>query len=252
MTDNKTRFITQTVKVEVEIADPLFCDQHPITLENVVDGGKTLSLEFIDESGERPRVVPVLLSADAFLNVHKELIQSGRIKTQVHYNQAQVAAMEAKKKALPPAPEEEPTVLDVDAVDEGYTDPHPSKPQPKVTKLPREEPKGSALHEARYAGTKAKRGQVPSQEVIRICQMVLDFPKYRKQGMTLSSFLECHIPDYFGRSKKSVQGIVMCISHTQITLGYRSHFKNLCREALKTGNAGSRTMPDWFRSLYMD
>ena len=132
MTDNKTRFITQTVKVEVEIADPLFCDQHPITLESVVDGGKTLSLEFIDESGERPRVVPVLLSADAFLNVHKELIQSGRIKTQVHYNQAQVAAMEAKKKALPPAPEEEPTVLDVDAVDEGYTDLIPANLNPKL------------------------------------------------------------------------------------------------------------------------
>ena len=71
MTDNKTRFITQTVQVEVEVADPLFCDQHPITLESVVDGGKTLSLEFIDDSGERPRVVPVLLSANAFLNIHK-------------------------------------------------------------------------------------------------------------------------------------------------------------------------------------
>ena len=252
MTDNKTRFITRTVQVEVEIADPLFCDQHPITLENVVDGGKTLSLEFIDESGERPRVVPILLSADAFLNVHRELIQSGRIKTEVHYTQAQVAAMEAKKKALPPAPEEEPTVLDVDAVDGGYTDPHPSKPQPKVIKLPREEPKGSALHQARYEGYKAKRGQVPSHEVIRICQMVLDFPRYRKQGMTLSSFLEYFLPEHFKRSRKMIQGIVMCTSHTEITLGYKSHFKHLCREALKTGNAGSRTMPDWFRSLYMD
>ena len=63
MTDNKTRFITRTVQVEVEVADPLFCDQHPITLESVVDGGKTLSLEFIDDSGERrERVYDVAVS----------------------------------------------------------------------------------------------------------------------------------------------------------------------------------------------
>ena len=256
MTDNTSkRFITQTIQVEVNIRDPLFCEQDPITLESLVDGGKTLSIEVVDRSGETPAVVPLLINTKQLQKLVNGLppnLQSGFVRTEVHYNQAQVAAMEAKKKVLPPAPEKESTVLDVDAVDEGYTDPHPSKPQPKVIKLPREEPKGSALHEARYEGYKAKRGKVPSHEVIRICQMVLDFPRYRKQGMTLSSFLEYHLPEHFKRSKKTIQGIVMCTSHTQITLGYKSHFKHLCREALKTGNAGSRTMPDWFRSLYMD
>ena len=256
MTDNNTkRFITQTIQVEAEVKDPLFCEQDPITLESLVDGGKTLSIEVIDRSGNNPAVVPLFIATEQLQRLVNGLppnLQSGFVRSEVQYTQAQVAAMEARKKALPPAPEEEPTVLDVDAVDEGYTDPRPSKPQPKVTKLPREEPKGSALHEARYEGYKAKRGSVPSHEVIRICQMVLDFPRYRKQGMTLSSFLEYFLPEHFKRSKKMIQGIVMCTSHSQITLGYKQHFKNVCQEALKAGNAGSRTMPDWFRNLYMD
>ena len=256
MTDNNaTRFITQTIQVEAQVKDPLFCEQDPITLESLVDGGKTLSIEVIDRSGVNPAVVPLFINTEQLQKLVKELpanLQSGFIRSEVQYTQAQVAAIEARKKALPPAKDEEPTVLDVDAIDEGYTDPRPSKPQPKVTKLPREEPKGSALHEARYTKYKAKRGQVPSHEVIRICKMVLTFPRYQKEGMTLSSFLEYHIPQHFKRKKRMIQGIVMCISHTEITLGYKSHFKELCQEALKAGNAGSRTMPDWFRNLYMD
>ena len=123
MTDNNTkRFITQTIQVEAEVKDPLFCEQDPITLESLVDGGKTLSIEVIDRSGNNPAVVPLFIATEQLQKLVNGLppnLQSGFVRSEVHYTQAQVAAMEAKKKALPSAPEEEPTVLDVDAVDEG-------------------------------------------------------------------------------------------------------------------------------------
>jgi len=256
MTDNTSkRFITQTIQVEVNVRDPLFCEQDPITLESLVDGGKTLSIEVVDRSGETPAVVPLLINTKQLQNLVNGLppnLQSGFVRTEVHYNQAQVAAIEAKKNVLPPAPEEGPTVLDVDAVDEGYTDPHPSKPQPQVTKLPREEPKGSVWHELRHKKYKTKRGAVPTEEVVRICKMVTNFSKYQKEGCTLSQFLDYYVPYHFKRTQRMIMNIVMCVSHTETTLGYKHHFKRVCREALKSGNAGSRTMPDWFRSLYMD
>lgn len=255
MTDNNTkRFITQTIQVEAQVKDPLFCEQDPITLESLVDGGKTLSIEVIDRSGVNPAVVPLFINTEQLQKLVNGLppnLQSGFVRGEVHYTQAQVGAIEARKKALPPAPEDEPMILDVDAVDEGYTDPHPSKPQPQVTKLPREEPEGSVWHQLRHKKYKTKRGAVPTEEVVRICKMVTNYSRHQKD-YTLTQFLEYFVPFHFKRTKKMIQNIVMCISYTETTLGYKQHFKNVCQEALKAGNAGSRTMPDWFRNLYMD